>query len=168
MEFWDLYTADRVPTGDVIERGKPIPAGLFHVGVHAWIRNSEGKYLISQRSPSKDVLPLMWETVAGSVLSGESSLEGALREVKEEVGLEFAPDDARLVYSMTGREVCGAQIQEILDVYLFEYDGDVDLSRATTDEVAQVKWLTRDEIAALKQNDKLVYILDYFFEGKLA
>ena len=167
MELWDLYTAERVPTGDVIERGRPIPAGLYHVGIHAWIKNSEGKYLISQRSPTKDVLPLMWETVAGSVLSGETSLEGVLREIKEEVGIDFIPDDARLVYSVTGREVCGNQIQEILDVYLFEYDGEIDLSKATTDEVAQSKWLTRDEIAALKREGKLVYILDYFFEGKL-
>lgn len=167
MELWDLYTADRVPTGKVIERGKPIPAGLYHVGVHVWIKNSAGKYLFSQRSPTKDVLPLMWETVAGSVLAGEGSLDGALREVKEEVGLEFTPDDAKLVYSVTGREVCGYNIQEILDVYLFEYDGDVDLSRATTNEVIDVKWLTRDEIAVLKQTDQLVYILDYFFEGKI-
>ena len=167
MELWDLYTAERVPTGDVIERGRPITAGLYHVGIHAWIKNSEGKYLISQRSSTKDVLPLMWETVAGSVLSGETSLEGVLREVKEEVGIDFTPDDARLVYSVTGREVCGNQIQEILDVYLFEYDGKIDLSKATTDEVAQSKWLTRDEIAALKREGKLVYILDYFFDGKL-
>ena len=167
MELWDLYTADRVPTGGVVERGKPIPAGLFHIGVHAWIRNSEGKYLISQRSPTKDVLPLMWETVAGSIVSGESSLEGALREVKEEVGLDFSPDEAVLVYSVTGREVCGNKIQEILDVYLFEFDGNVDLAKATTDEVAQTKWLGYDEIVQLKKEDKLVYILDYFFEGRL-
>ena len=167
MELWDLYTADRVPTGEVIERGRPIPAGLFHLGIHAWIRNSEGKYLISQRSPNKDVLPLMWETVAGSVLSGESSLDGALREVYEEVGLKFSPDDAKLVYSVTGREVCGHNIQEILDVYLFEYDGNIDLSSATTDEVVDAKWLTCEEISQLKKADKLVYILDYFFDGRL-
>ena len=167
MELWDLYTADRAPTGEVIERGRPMPAGLYHLGIHAWIKNSEGKYLISQRSEKKDVLPLMWETVAGSVLSGETSLEGVLREVKEEVGIDFTPDDARLVYSVTGREVCGNQIPEILDVYLFEYDGEIDLSQATTNEVAQSKWLTRDEIVALKRENKLVYILDYFFEGKL-
>ena len=167
MELWDLYTADRVPTGEVIERGRPIPAGLFHIGIHAWIRNSEGRYLISQRSPNKEVLPLMWETVAGSVLSGESSLDGALREVYEEVGLRFSPDDAKLVYSVTGRAVCGRNIQEILDVYLFEYEGKVDLAGATTDEVVDVKWLTREEISELKKEDKLVYILDYFFEGKI-
>ena len=156
-----------MPTGEVIERGKPIPAGLFHLGIHAWIRNSEGKYLISQRSPNKDVLPLMWETVAGSVLSGEDTLTGALREVKEEVGLDFSPEHAKLVYSSTGREVCGHKIQEILDVYLFEYDGEINLDNATTDEVAQSKWLTYDEIVELKREDKLVYILDYFFEGKI-
>ena len=164
MELWDLYTADRVPTGEVIERGKPIPAGLFHLGIHAWIRNSEGKYLISQRSPTKDVLPLMWETVAGSVLSGEDTLTGALREVKEEVGLDFSPEQAKLIYSYSGE---GVTSHAIVDVYLFEYDGEVDLCNATTDEVIESKWLTYDEIVELKREDKLVYILDYFFDGKV-
>ena len=28
MELWDLYTRDRIPTGETHERGKPLPEGL--------------------------------------------------------------------------------------------------------------------------------------------
>ena len=32
---------------------------------------------------------------------------------------------------------------DIMDVWLFEYDGEVDLGNATTDEVAQVAWMNQ-------------------------
>lgn len=160
MEIWDLYTADRALTGKTMIRGEAVPEGFYHLGVHAWVRNSEGKYIISQRAAWREACPLMWETVAGSVVAGEDTLTGVLREVKEEIGLDFSPEEARLVYSSVGGGT-------ILDVYLFEYDGEIDLSRATTDEVLQSKWLTYDEIVALHDGGKLVRILDYFFEGKV-
>lgn len=33
----------------------------------------------------------MWECVGGSVIKGEDSLQGALREAKEEVGVDLLP-----------------------------------------------------------------------------
>ena len=32
---------------------------------------------------------------------------------------------------------------KIVDVWLFEYEGEVDLGNATTDEVAQVAWMNQ-------------------------
>ena len=164
MEIWDLYTADRRLTGKTMIRGEETPEGLYHLGVHAWVRNSEGKYLISQRAAWRDACPLMWETVAGSVVAGEDSLTGVLREVKEEIGLDFSPEQARLIYSYGGE---GLTSRAFVDVYLFEYDGEIDLSQATTDEVLQSKWMTCDEIAALWESGELVRILGYFFEGRV-
>lgn len=57
--------------------------------VAVWIRNRKGEYLISQRAADRPIYPLMWECVGGSVVKGETSLEGAVREVKEEVGLDL-------------------------------------------------------------------------------
>ena len=61
----------------------------------------------------------------------------------------------------------GITSRGIVDIYLFEYDGEIDLSRATTEEVIQSKWLTYDEIVALRDSGKLVSILGYFFDGKV-
>ncbi len=43
-----------------------------------------------------------------------------------------------------------------MDVWLFEYDGEVDLSNATTDEVAQVAWMDRKQIKELFDADMFV------------
>lgn len=164
MEKWDLYTCDRRLTGLEHIRGEKIPQGYFHLVVQVWIRNSGGEYLISQRSASRKKHPLMWESTGGSVLKGEDSLSGALREAKEEVGVELDPERGRLIYSVAGRVVDGRKFSDIVDVWLFDYDGPVDLTKATTDEVAQAKWMNRADIKALYESGKMVETLGYFFD----
>ena len=94
---------------------------------------------------------------------GEDSLTGALRETKEEVGLTLSPEDGKLVYSVIGRVVNGVKFTDIVDVWLFEYDGPVSLEQATTKEVAQTVWMTKEQIRELFDTGKLVHTLGYFF-----
>ena len=164
MELWDLYNENRELTGKTHIRGQKIPEGYYHRVVHVWIKNSKGEYLISQRSASRPTFPLMWETVGGSVLAGEDSLTGAIREVREEVGLDLCPEAGRLLFTKLRSIINGKQYSDIMDVWLFHYDGDTSLGTATTDEVAQSKWMTRNEIEALRLSGKLVENLYYFFE----
>ena len=167
METWDLYTKNREKTGRVMTRGEQVPKGCYHLVVHVWIRNGKGEYLISQRSANRPIFPLMWECVGGSVIQGESSVEGAIREVKEEVGLDLAPENGRLLFSKI-RGDRGENEQKgrdnILDVWLFSYDGDLRLEAATTDEVAACKWMTVPEIRRLYEEKKLAEPLAYFFD----
>ena len=163
MELWDLYTENREPTGRTHIRGEEIPDGCFHLVVHVWIRNSKGEYLISQRSGNRPTFPLMWECVGGSVLAGEDSLTGALREVKEEVGFDLKPNDGHLLFTKLRSVISGKTFRDIMDVWLFQYDGEVSLTNATTDEVAQTKWMTRSEIEQLRESGDLVETLYYFF-----
>lgn len=164
MELWDLYNENREFTGKTHIRGQEVPQGFYHLVVHVWIRNSKGEYLISQRSADRPTFPLMWECVGGSVVKGEDSLTGALRETQEEVGLTLSPENGKLVYSVVGRVVNGVKFTDILDVWLFEYDGPVSLEQATTNEVAQVTWMTKEQIKELFDKGELVHTLDYFFE----
>ena len=150
-------------TGRIHIRGEEVPQGFYHLVVHIWIRNSKGEYLISQRSADRPAYPLMWECVGGSVTKGEDSLTGALRETKEEVGLTLSPEDGKLVYSVVGRVVNGVKFTDIVDVWLFEYDGPVSLDQATTKEVAQTDWMTKEQIKELFDTGKLVHTLGYFF-----
>ena len=163
-ELWDLYNEARERTGLEQVRGEPIPQGYYHLVVHVWIRNSAGKYLISQRSADRPAHPLKWECVGGSALKGEDSLTAALRETQEEVGLTLSPEDGRLVSSVTGRVVNGVRFTDIVDVWLFRYDGPVDLSHATTKEVAQTAWLDKAQIKTLFDQGRLVNTLGYFFD----
>ncbi len=158
MEKWDLYTKYREKTGKEHIRGEKIPDGFYHLVVHVWIRNRKGEYLISQRSANRPTFPLMWECVGGSVLKGESSIDGALREVKEEVGLDLEPETGRILFTKMR-----STFNDIVDVWLFEYDGDLHLDDATTDEVADCRWMTVSEIKKLYEDNRLVPTLDYFF-----
>ena len=50
-----------------------------------------------------------------------------------------------------------------MDVWLFNYDGEVDLNNTTTDEVAQVAWMDRSQIKELLEHNMFVKTLEYFF-----
>lgn len=158
MEKWDLYTKYREKTGKEWIRGEKIPEGYYHLCVHIWIRNSKGEYLISQRAANRPTYPLMYECPGGSVLKGESSIEGAVREVKEEVGLDLEQNAGKLIFSKIRPE-----FNDIMDVWTFKYNGKLQLEAATTDEVADCGWMTVDEIRKLYEDKKLVPTLDYFF-----
>ena len=162
MELWDLYTENRELTGKTHIRGKEIPDGFYHLVVHVWIRNCKGEYLISQRSATRPTFPLMWETVGGSVLAGEDSLTAALREVKEEIGLDLLPESGRLLFTKVRSIINEKQYNDIADIWLFHYNGNS--TPITTEEVAQSKWMTRAEIKTLRSSDKLVESLYYFFD----
>ena len=165
MELWDLYNERRELTGLEHIRGEKVPAGFYHLVVHVWIRNKNGEYLISQRSADRPIHPLKWECIGGSALKGEDSLTAAIRETKEEIGLSLSPRDGKIVSSVVGRIINGVRFSDIMDVWLFEYDGPVDLTKATTDEVAQIAWLNKEQIKRLFDDNELVDTLGYFFES---
>lgn len=90
-----MYDENRELIGRDHVRGEQLPIDGYHFVVHVWIRNSKGEYLISQRSANRPTYPLMWECVGGSVVKGEDSLLGAIREAKEEVDLSNATTSGR-------------------------------------------------------------------------
>ncbi len=167
MEIWDLYNIDREIIGEHI-RGNEMPPDKYHLVVHIWIKNSENKYLMTQRSAKRLTCPLKWECVGGSVIKGETSMQAALREVKEEIGVDVCEDNCQLVTTKIRGIVEGKRINDIVDIYLVTFDGEVNLMDATTDEVEQVKWMNRSDIEELFANGEMVRIikdLTYFLEG---
>ena len=162
-EIWDLYNENRELLRKDHIRGEQLPIDGYHLVVHVWIRNSKGEYLISQRSANRPTYPLRWECVDGSVVKGEDSLQGVLREVKEEVGIDLLPEKGQVVLSDIKKIEFGKVVNKIVDVWLFDYDGEVDLGNATTDEVAQVDWMNRGQIKELFDANMFVETLEYFF-----
>ena len=158
-EIWDLYDENRELLGKDHVRGEQLPIDGYHLVVHVWIRNSKGEYLIAQRSANRQTYPLMWECVDGSVIKGEDSLQGALREVKE----DLLPKKGHVILSDIKKIEFGKVVNKIVDIWLFKYDGEVDLSNATTDEVAQVAWMNRSQIKELFDANMFVDTLEYFF-----
>ena len=57
---------------------------------------------------------------------------GAIREVKEEVGVDLEPGKGQVLFTKVRKIIEGKIYNDIMDVWLFDYDGEVDLNNATT------------------------------------
>lgn len=101
-EVWDIYDINRNKTERFHERGKPLTDGDFHLVVHVWKYNSAGEWLIDKRTPryENDDLGGKWETTGGAAVTGDDSLTAALREAKEELGIDLDPNDGELFLSL--------------------------------------------------------------------
>lgn len=155
MEKWDLYNVNLEKTGVTVLRGEPIPKGLYHLSVSAWIVNQQGQYLLSQRHPAKKY-PLCWECTGGAVLSGENSLQGAVREVKEELGIQLLPKSGELIY-----QVRRDPIQDFYDVWLFHLDIDSQELKLQKSEVVAAQWVDKQELLELYEKNKLHPLINY-------
>ena len=164
MEIWDLYDENKKLLNQTLVRGEDIPENCYHLVVHVWIKNRAGKFLMTRRAENRPTYPLMYECVTGSVLSGEKGRDGALREVFEEVGLDFKNKKGKIIHSAVRKKVEGKKYNDILESWLFEYNGEVDLSKASTDEVCEIRWCSIFEIKELLEQNKLVPSLEYIFD----
>ena len=96
MEIWDVYDKDGALTGRSTCRGEALAPGDFHLAVTVTVVNSKGELLLTQRSGKKTLCPGKWECPGGGVLAGETSRQGAVRELFEETGIRALPEE--LVY----------------------------------------------------------------------
>ena len=158
MEYNDIYDQERCLTGRVHRRGTRWKAGEYGLVVCVWVYDGEGNMLLTRRAPGKSFAGT-WENSGGAAKAGEDSLTGAIREAEEEVGVRLDPAQGRLV-NITVREC----FQDIKDDWLFLYDGPIDLRNATTDEVADMRWMSVEEIRKLYDAGELVHTLGYFFD----
>lgn len=89
MELWDAYDESRKPLGYTVQRDKFYSYNSeYHIVVHIWIKNSKGDFLIQKRSANKKS-GLKWAWTGGSVLTNESSIDGAIREVTKSLELRL-------------------------------------------------------------------------------
>ncbi|MDR1687475.1 MAG: NUDIX domain-containing protein, partial [Clostridiales bacterium] len=139
VEYWDLYDKNREKTGKTHRRGEPIENGAYHIVVNVWFVNSNEEVLLAKRHPKKELWGGLWEcSASGSVLAGEDSLKGAIRETKEELSISLTETDLALIETII-RE------SDFRDTYLAKKDIDIKKLRFHPDEVVDAKWVTRQE-----------------------
>lgn len=139
-EKFDLYNFDRSLSGKKIERGNPVPDGYYRLVVVILIFNSKGELLIQHRQSFKKNWSNLWDvSSAGHVVAGETSQQGAARELKEELGIDYD-------FSNTAPVMSVAFPHGFNDFYVIHKDVDVDQLKLQEEEVQAVKWATKDEV----------------------
>jgi len=157
-EIWDVYDSERNLTGRTHRRGDPLPAGDFHLVVHVWIENSQGEFLISKRAPNKGY-PNMWECTGGSAIAGDDSLAAAVREIKEELGLDAKPENGRCLLTLT-------RDGDICDIWLFTQDFDIEDVVLQENETTDAKYASLSDIHKMIDDGEFIpfHYIDELFE----
>lgn len=145
MEKRDLYDINRNLTGETIYKGEPIPQNKYIVVVLSIMQNSKNEFLIQKRAQEKDGL---YGSTGGHPKSGESSLEGILTEIKEEIGLTLNPKELELIYS--GREDTK---HVFFDIYYLKKDLNISDLTLQKEEVESVEWASIDRIKSLIEDN---------------
>ena len=91
-EYIDIVTEKGESTGNVALKSEAHKNGWWHNTIHLWLYTIDGEILLQQRSRKKDIYPLLWDvSAAGHIDAGEPMVYAAIREVREELGLELSP-----------------------------------------------------------------------------
>ena len=67
-----------------------------YIELHIYTLNPELKFLLLKRSKKQKLYPNIWQMVSGKINDGESAFEAAIREMKEETGLDIYSSDDNL------------------------------------------------------------------------
>ncbi|WLR54430.1 bifunctional NUDIX hydrolase family protein/GNAT family N-acetyltransferase [Mesobacillus subterraneus] len=160
MELWDVYDQYRHLTERIHKRGEDMKAGDYHLVVHVWIINDDGQFLIQRRQPWKIGFPNMWDcSAAGSAIVGDDSEQAAIREAKEELGIDLDIKKGERIFTVKFS-------QGFDDIWLVRQNVALEDLLLQEEEVADAKWASEAEIREMAETGEFIPFnyLDLLFE----
>lgn len=131
-------------TGEIFDREYIHDNNLLHNEVSVFILNSNKEILLQKRSMTKKFNPGKWGLCSGHVSYDETLEDAALREIKEEIGLDIDLGDLNpigdklvLLYDK------GAHITYH---YYIKVDKSSDEFIIQKEELSEVKWFLIDDV----------------------
>lgn len=154
MEKRDLYDENKKLTGETIYKGQDVPKGRYYITVVIFIQNNKNEFLLQKRVKKKDG---KWATTGGHPLSGETSKQGIVTEIKEELGVNVIEKNIILFKTLKTED-------DFVDLYYLKENIDIDKIKIQEEEVKEVKWATIDEIQNMIKNNIFSESHTRFFE----
>lgn len=155
MEYLDIVDEHGNPTGDTVERAKAHAEGIMHRTSHVWlVRRKEGhlQILLQKRCDTKDSFPGCYDiSSAGHIPAGVGFAQSAVRELKEELGIDATEQDLvfcgdRMVIwdeDFNGRPFHDRQYSRVFALWC---GLDEDAFTLQKEEVSEVRWMDIDEL----------------------
>lgn len=154
MEKRDLYDENKKLTGETIIKGEEVPKGRYYITVVIWIQNEDGKFLIQKRVEKEDG---KWATTGGHPVSGETSKQGIITEIKEELGIQVNNENIKLFKTIKTED-------DFIDIYYLKENININNIKLQEDEVEDIKWASIEKIKELINNNKFSESHTKFFE----
>ncbi|GII83793.1 NUDIX hydrolase [Sphaerisporangium siamense] len=137
-------------------RGQVGNALLLLPSVNAFVFDDEGRLLLARHSEQGDV----WSAPGGIVEPDEPPAEAVVRETREEVGLDVRIRGLIGAYGGPGFRTTypnGDQVAHVITVYGCTAEGGTPVPDGV--EIAEVRWVTEPEAAALPTPSWLPLVL---------
>lgn len=152
MEFFDILTPDGRLTGQSKERSQVHKDGDPHGTARIWIvrrgASGEAELLLQKRAHRKDSFPdCLDASCAGHLSAGQGFMEGALRELQEELGLQADPSDLHYIgmyHKVVKTSFYGSPFidDELSAVYIYLKPVDEKSLALQEEEVSAVQWMS--------------------------
>lgn len=155
MELFDVVDEHGTPTGEIIERTEAHEKGIRHRTAHIWVaRKLDGKVqlLLQKRSAEKDSFPGRFDTSsAGHIQAGDEPKESAVRELREELGIEAQESQLQFAgcfHIKYEKEFHGKMFRDNEVSFVYMYTEPVEVSTLTLqkEEVECVEWFDMEEL----------------------
>ena len=158
MEILDLFDVRKNNVNKTIIRdSKETEMGEFRQSVHIWLINDNNELLVQQKSFNMKKNPGKWAFTGGLPMAGESSLEGAIREVKEELNIDIKPEEMGLLITFR-RE------HDFVDVWVTRNNTKIEDMILQKTEVEKVKWISISEMDEMLADGKFVPAIDLYYD----
>lgn len=159
MERLDIVDDNGNPTDETVDRADAHARGIQHRTAHVWlIREKNGvlEVLLQKRSADKDSYPGCWDiSSAGHIPAGQGFRESAVRELREELGVEA--EASALVFCGLRRFSCDGLFhaepfhdRQVSAVYALACDPEHFVLQDA--EVAEVRWINIQDAFAARPN----------------
>lgn len=138
-EMFDVVNERNEVTGQ-LTRGEVHAKGLLHRAVHVFVINAKGMIYLQRRSHLKDVSPLKWDSsAAGHLDVGESYADCAIRETREEVGIEITSTE------LAAQLPAGTHTDhEFVELHIARHNGPM---KCFPEEIAYGEWFMPDVVS---------------------
>lgn len=156
MEYWDIVDKNGNLTGRRVRRDRlTLKNGEYHPVVHIWVFHNN-RFLIQKRSAEKQPMAGEWAATGGAVISGESALGAARRELAEELSIDAQESELCFIARMTRKN-------SMLDIFSLHRNVDADSLTLQEGEVEEVKWVGAQQLRDMIKNGEFHnYGFDYF------
>lgn len=168
-ELVDVLDEKGNKTGEVKSKSAVHRDGDIHRAVHIWFLNSKNQLLLQLRSAKKDRGANMYDvSVGGHVSVGQTSVEAAVREIREEIGVLINPEE--LIYLFSTISIKEGDfgptdpVRHVHDVYLVRKDLDLKQIVLQEEEVTSVRLVDVSELEQWvreKRKDLIIHKEEY-------
>ncbi len=158
-EYLEIFDENNNTLNKSKERSIVHKQGLWHREVCIWIINEKNQVLIQKRASTKILGANKWSLCAGHVIYGESLIEGAVREVMEEVGIpNLSPSDLKL-FHVRKSEYDNGEIKNNHYKYCYILKTNLKLEDYTIqeEELSEIKYVDLEHLKNMNTEEKQKY-----------